>query len=321
MKILGILALLPFLYSCAGIRSMALKTAAPLFKDAMTGIESESNWEAFRRGTPGNLTLIDGLLAVRPYDEALLMAAIKGNAGYAFGVEETLFLDDKLNDEDESLYKDQAIAYYAKAFSYGLDFLKANDLSLADVERSIKDEKGIPGLLDSQLSNDDSTLEAILFTAQALGSLINLQREKMLLVAKLPVVKGMFDWVCEEKPNIANGTCQIFYGSYEAGRPKMLGGNPEKGREIFESYIEANPHNWLARVAFIQYYAIPQSNENIYRLQAKELSKFKDLQGERLNWHPGEKTPAAFEQKSLGLYQAIAIKRFEIIKKFENDLF
>lgn len=321
MRRFGFLVLLPLLCSCAGIRSLALKTAAPLFKDAMSGLESESNWEGFRRGTPGNLTLIDGLLAVRPSDETLLMAAIKGNAGYAFGVLETLYLDDKLNDEEESFHKQQAIAYYSKAFSYGLQFLEANDLSFSDVERSIKDEKGIPGLLGNQLSNDESTLEAILFTAQSLASLINLQRERMLLVAKLPVAKGMFDWVCEEKPDIANGTCQIFYGSYEAGRPRMLGGNPDKGKEIFEEFILANPHNWLARVAFIQYYAIPQNNENAYRMQAKELERFISLQENKLNWMPGAKTPDAFKIKSLGLYQAIAIKRYKTIKKYEKDLF
>ena len=32
-----------------------------------------------------------------------------------------------------------------------------------------------------------------------------------------------------------------------------LGGNPEKGRKIFENYIKENPANWLARVAFSNY--------------------------------------------------------------------
>ena len=53
------------------------------------------------------------------------------------------------------------------------------------------------------------------------------------LVSNLPIVKGLFDWVCSKSPNINFGACDIFYGAYQAQRPLMLGGNPEKGKEIF----------------------------------------------------------------------------------------
>lgn len=307
--------------SCSHVRSLSLKTAAPLFMDSMSGIESEANFEAFKNGTPANLSLIDGLLAVRPYDENLLAAAIKGNAGYGFGVMETLHLENKLADNDKTFYKDQAIAYYAKALDYGIKYLQANDLDLETLVTAVKDAKGVAGILESQLSGDQTSLESILFTAQSLGSLINLQRENIQLVSYLPLAKGMFDWVCDIQPDIAHGTCAIFFGSYEAGRPAMLGGNPEKGKEIFEKAIESNPHNWLTRVAYIEHYALPQYNEDVYRAQKKELSKFQNQFKEVLNWDPNGIHNPAFKDKTLRLYQAIAIKRFEILKKYEKDLF
>lgn len=303
------------------MRSVALKTAAPLFMESMSGIEAEGNWEQFKNGVPANLTLIDGLLAVRPSDENLLMAAIKGNAGYAFGVAETLYLDDKLQDKSTSPYKEQAIAHYTKAFEYGLRYLDANDLSFEDIKKAMKAKKGIPGLLENQLSGSQVDLEAILFAAQALGGLINLQRDNLQLVSLLPVVKGMFDWVCELEPGIAHGTCQIFYGTYEAGRPAMLGGNPEKGKEIFEKLIAENPNNWLARTAFLEYYSIPQYDEDVYNRQKKELLKNSEKLKASLNYDPkGTKDPA-FSDPTLKLYQAIAIKRFDIIRKYEKDIF
>jgi hypothetical protein len=321
LKIFGTLTLILTLASCSTMRSMALKTAAPLFMDSMAGIEAESNWEAFKEATPGNLSLIDGLLAVRPHDENLLVAAIKGNAGYAFGVHETLYLSDKLAENDKTFHKDQAIAFYAKAFDYGQSYLKENDLSLQQLLLALKDKYGVAGLLESQLSGDQVSLEGILFTAQALGSMINLQRENIQLVSYLPVVKGMFDWACEIDPNIGHGMCQIFYGSYEAGRPAMLGGNPEKGREIFEKMIKEQPHNWLARVAFIEYFAIPQYSQDVYNRQKKDLMKYEELLKNKLNWSPNGQVHEAFQNKRLGLYQAIAIKRFQIIRKYENDIF
>ncbi len=321
LRNVGVLFILSLLMGCASMRSAGLGVASPLFKDAMTGIESEGNWEHFRDATTANLTLVEGLLAVRPTDTSLLLAAIKGNAGYAFGVEETLYLEDKLNDEDESIHKDRAIAYYSKAVKYGLRFLEENDLSLQDLQKAQKDPKGVRGLLESQLSTDDTTLELMLFFAQSMGSLINMQRDNILLVAQLPIVKGMFDWVCYERPDIAHGTCKIFYGSYEAGRPATLGGNPTEGKRIFEEMIKENPANWLARVALIQFYAIPQYDEEAYHFHKKSLDKYEDILKESFYWTPGKKEDENFKDPSLKLYQAIAIKRYQIIKKYEKDLF
>lgn len=320
-KILGVFLVLMAVSGCSSIRKMALKTAAPLFKDSMSGIESEGNWEQFRHGIPGNLTLIDGLLAVRPHDENLLMAAIKGNAGYAFGVYETLYLEDKLKDESRSPYKDQAIAHYSKAFDYGLQFLKANDLDFEDLKNAVKDKRGVAGLLNAQLSSDQVSLEAILFAGQSLAGLINLQRDNLQLISLLPIAKGMFDWVCDLDPNIAHGTCQIFYGSYEAGRPAMLGGNPERGKQIFQSLVKERPDNWLARVTFIEQYAIPQYDENVYHAQKKDLEKFEVKLRDSLSFDPTGKQDPAFSNKQLRLYQAIAIKRYQIIKKYEKEIF
>ncbi len=320
-KIVGILGIFFTLASCSTMRSAALKTAAPLFMDSMAGIEAEGSWEHFKESTPGMLSLVDGLLAVRPLDESLLVAAIKGNAGYGFGVYETLYLDDKLAENDSTINRDKAIYYYTKAFSYGEKFLEANDLTLNDLKEALKEKKGIPGLLDSQLREDQTSLEGILFTAQALASMINLQRENIQLISYLPMAKGMFDWACGVDPQIAHGACDIFYGSYEAGRPAMLGGNPERGRKIFLDFIKNNPHNWLGRLAFIEQYSIAQYDEDSYLRQKKDLEKFLVLHKAAQKWDPSQKKEEAFANKTLRLYQAIGMKRFEIIKKYEKEIF
>lgn len=322
MGVLLVLSLfLPSLLGCATIRKAGLGVAAPMFKDAMKGMEEEGDWNHFKKATIPNLTLVEGLLSIRPDDPSLLLAAIKGNAGYAFGVEETLYLDDKYQDKDHSIHKERAIAYYSKAVEYGLHFLEENDVSLSDLQKAQNQPGGVKAILNSELSTNETTLELMLFFAQSMGSLINLQRDNILLVAQLPIVKGVFDWVCMEQPDIAHGTCNIFYASYEAGRPATLGGNPKEGKRIFEDMIKKNPANWLARVALIQYYAIPQYDEETYNFQKKSLEKYEDILKESFSWVPGRKADENFNDPTLKLYQAIAIKRYQIIKKYEDDLF
>lgn len=316
-----LLSLIMIISGCSTIRNMALKTATPMFFEATPGLEKEGDWENFKNAVPGNLALVDGLLAVRPEDENLLVTATKGYSGYAFGVHETLYLNDLYAERERSRHKERALNHYSKAISYGLKFLEVNDVSFEELRKAIREPNGVKNILDDELGSSELDLEGVLFTAQALGSYINLQRTNMALVAQLPIVKGMFDWVCEQKPDIAHGTCQIFYGSYEAGRPSMLGGNPEKGKEIFEKYIKENPANWLARVAYLQYYIIPMSDEDLYAKEKAAMKKYTKLHKEANRWSPDKKDRPEFANKRLRLYQTIAVKRFKYIKKYEDDLF
>ena len=310
-----------YMTSCSSIRSLGLSAATPMFVDAAPGFEKEGNWDSFKDGIPGNLKLLEGLLEVRPDDASLLSSAIKGNAGYGFAVYETLYLDHKLAEEEDSVYKKQAISYYKKALDYGFHFLSLEDISFKVLQKANKENEGIKKLFDDRLDDDLVSLEAIAFTAQAMGSLINLQRDKMALVAQLPIVKSMFDWVCEKDPAIGNGVCDIFLASYEAGRPKMLGGNPEKGKELFEKAIKERPHNWLIRVAYLEHYVIPMSDEDLYGEQKRILKKLSELHDQENNWNPTLGKNEAFKNRRLRLYQAVAIKRFKTIKKYEEDLF
>lgn len=312
---------LSFLNSCGTIRRASLGVASPMFLEASNGFEKEGNWEYFRVGIPGNLKLIDGLLSVRPDDMNLLVPAIKGYSGYAFVVNETLYLEDKYKDRDDSHHKDQAIINYGKALSYGKHFLSLEGLTLDSIAKQGKTKSGAVAYLNDHLSSGDVTVQAAAYTAQALASLINLQKGDMLLVSYLPVAKALFDWACEKSPNVGHGVCQMFYGSYESSRPRMLGGNPAKGKKIFNKFIADNPHNWLGRVAYLEHYVIPMGNENAYRLQKKELNILSEKHASNLKNSIAEEKRPAFENKRLRIYQATAIKRFKIIKKLEKDIF
>jgi hypothetical protein len=289
--------------------------------EATKGLEKEGNWHNFKVGTVPNLMLIDGLLSLKPTDTELLVTAIKGYSGYAFAVNETEYLVDYFEENEVSSHKKQAIYNYSKAFSYGQTLLLDNGVSWDDLVKSQNKEGGVEALLEENLSDNTQNLEGVLFSAQALGGLINLQKTDMSLVALLPVVKGMFDWVCNKSPDINFGTCQIFYGTYEASRPRMLGGNPQKGKEIFLKLIKENPNNWLARIAFVQYYILPMSEEDDYKEQKFFLETASRKLDKELMGSPKRKLDDAFSVPRLRLYQSLAVKRYSIIKKFEEDLF
>ena len=117
--------LLCLLSSCSSIQRMAIGAGSDLLYEASTSLEEENNWETFKQGVPGNLKLMEVLLSAKPEDEKLLVNLARGYAGYAFGINETLYLEDLYPDKkDYSTHKEQAIVNYSMKPSPGRNFSK-----------------------------------------------------------------------------------------------------------------------------------------------------------------------------------------------------
>ena len=302
---------------------IGIGAASDMFYEAATEMETESNFQNFKNGLPPQLKMLEGLLSLKPDDEELRITLTKGYAAYAFAVNETAFLNDYYSENELEENRNQGIYNYARALEHGLAWLSEEGVSYQDLQKATNKDNGVVMLLANNIGDDPLELEGVLFTAQSLAGLINFQKDNMSLVSQLSIAKGMFDYACGINPNLANGVCQMFYGAYEAGRPSMLGGNPEKGKQIFLNLIKKQPHNWLARVAYVQFYLIPQGDEEGYKTQRFYLRKFKQLAMEEMKWAPNSKAQKnkAFEKKRIRFYQALAIERFNIITKYEKDLF
>ncbi|PIP89180.1 MAG: hypothetical protein COW79_13900 [Bdellovibrionales bacterium CG22_combo_CG10-13_8_21_14_all_38_13] len=315
------LTLILSLTSCGGIQKMAVGTTAGLLFDAAYEMETEPDWDHLKESVGPNLKVVEGLYSLSPEDDDLLVALVKGYTAYAFAIHETEALADQYSDKSKSISLSKAQHFYSRAIEYGLEYFVEQGITWDQLVKSPREEGGVEGLLSKKLSSDKRTHEAVAFFAQAMGGLINLKKDDMTLVAQLGIVKGMFDWVCKEDPNINHGACQLFYAAYEAGRPRMLGGDPEKGREIFKKAIELNPNNWLVHVTYLQYYVIPMGDEDEWASVKKVLNQAEVLNQEDLIWSPGAAPNAAFKDKSIRAFQAVALKRWSIIKKYEKEFF
>lgn len=311
------LYLLPVLLavSACSLQKMALRSSTPVFEKTSVSMMKEMNWEFFSEAGPGNLKFLELLYDQDPENLRLLSVLIKSYSGYAFGVKETLLFQDELSGLEDSPHKKQAISFYTRAFDYGLFYLKQKGITSQELLSN--DES----LLQKKLKEmDQEDVHALLYTAQAWGSLINLQKDNIALVGQVPKVKMIFDRVCEINPDIDQNVCDIFYAQYEVSRPKMLGGNPERGEELFLKAIEKHPKNLLIRLSYIQYYVVPLMDADKYEGQAKilreEFQKFSDLNRDSL-----ENISPYKDEASLNLYNSIAKKRFEIIEQNKKKIF
>lgn len=275
----------------------------------------ESDWDFFRESSPANVKLIELLWEQDQNNKRLLSTLIKSYSGLAFTVHETLAFGDELAGTEDSVHKKDAIRFYTRALDYGLRYLSDKGISGNDLLSN--DEEKLSKKL-AELDEDDVT--ALIYTGQAWGSLINLQKDNIALISQVPKVKMLFDRACKLKPDLDNNVCDMFFAQYDSSRPKMLGGNPENGEKLYQSSMAKHPKNLLIRMSYIQYFLIPLMDAEKYEKEAsvlkEEIAKWENVSRDNLqNESPYKDVP------ELNLYNAIAKKRFLMIEKHKQKIF
>ncbi len=305
-----------FFTGCGTVEKVALSTTAEIVADASYEMETESSWNHFSTATVPNLKFVDGLLYLDDTNPKLLFTILKGNTGYGFGVGESFILRAKLAGGDPSDHIFRTLVFYSRAIRAGLKILELQGIKFENLNQASRDGN-LSELLDEKMSSD-TDLEVIFYLAQALGASINLQKTSPLMISQLPLAKSLFDWVCSKKPDINYGGCDLFYGSYEAGRPAMLGGNISKGKMHFQTAIAKYPENFLARVLYITQYLMVVLDEEGYKEQKEFLIKaFKTMDKKQI-WSPENPT---LPKSRVDLFNGIAQRYFQIILRYEKDIF
>jgi hypothetical protein len=313
------LHLWPFLFllgSCGTIQKWVLRSNSSMFKESGDRMTREKNWEFFRDAAPGNIKFVEMLYLQDPKNITLLGSLVKSYSGYAFAVHETLALGDQLRDVESSQHKQQALRHFTTALDYGLEYLDQQGVGRSEILGLNEGE--LSNTLDKELGKKD--YPAVLYTAQAWGSLIQMQQNNVALVSQVPKVKVLFDWVCGKDPNIDFGICDIFYAQYEASRPRMLGGDPVKAEQLYRAAMQKHPHNLLIRVGYLQHLVLPAMDEAKYEAEAsvlrEEFSKWSELGRDGLVDESEYRDHA-----DINLYNAIAEKRFRMMEKNKSKIF
>jgi len=320
MKVLVFLFMAMGLCACSTLDRLTIKTTAPLLYKGSNQILAEGNWEKLRAGLPASLILVEGLWSLSPQNSDLLLVLLKGHAGYTWAVSESLYLNEKYQDVTEGPQYLQCLDGHSRAVEYGLRYLELNDIEYPRLMKLSGNPEELQRYLDRYLSISDKNIDAVFFTGQALAGLIQLQMHRPAMVAQLPVVQGLFTWACHKRPDLYWGACSLFDASYFAILPPALGGKPQESKKLFEQVITKYPDNWVAHAFLLQYYIIPRQEKELYD---KEVAFFKEAQKRFKEWrHWGPLESKRTEQdEQLRLYQAVALKRFEIIQQNATKIF
>jgi len=298
------------------VQKIAVGETSSLLLNASDELWYETDLQLVEQGTPGLIKLIEGLHFVEPKNTNLLSSLTKAYAGFGFLKHETKLIKYQLLDEENPKLKKQLEGNYSKAISYGFKFLKESGVDPRNLFSNASNPEKLMSFLD-KLDVNKSSLEAVFFTGQSLGSLIILNRDDLRMIAQRSIASTMFEWVCGHDPNFNEGSCYIFKAMNLSLTPTMLGGDPVKGKALFKEGIQSFPQNWIIRTAMLRYNSIPQEDEDEYQSQKAFFIREKKKYNDSLIYKPG----VISKKSKNALFQGLALKRFDIIRSVESELF
>lgn len=310
--------LILFSYGCS-IRQIAIQQLGPMLSEASPELQKERNWQQFKRATPASLQLSEVLLYNDPDNRDLHALLVKGYASYAYIVNDTEYLKDRLLEKEPSQHRQQAILYLSKALQYGFQYLQMAGIDYQAIQTQSKDDK-LGKLFDQHLDADDPLdQETVFFTGTAWLLSANYQRDNMIMVSQITQAFGLINWVCDRKPNFQNGLCSTMQAVYHLARPPMMGGKPDLAQKLFQQAAKQYPNNYLIPVTYLEWYVVPRADEDLYNNLKKEL------QPKLRNWQkhayvPGEAS-AAKKASMVDLFNAMAAERFATIVANEKEIF
>ncbi|GAB4296773.1 MAG: hypothetical protein Kow0090_11920 [Myxococcota bacterium] len=301
LKILSIISLLAAVSGCS-MKKMAVRSTAEIIEDGMSAFNDEEDVELARAASASNLKLIEGLIRSDPENEKLLLAAAEGFCGFAFGFFE-MDMERYFNVEDELYDKTRARAkiFYKRGLKYALKVIEDEYPEFPSLI-----EKGSYDEMKNLVANmDEEYLPALFWTGFCWGSIINLSRDDMGVVAALPKAKAIMERVMEIDPMYFHAGAYLFFAVLNSGMPEMLGGNPAEGKKYFEKAFEANGGKMLlANVFYARFYAVAVQDRGLYDKELEGvLSAPNDI-------FPGQT-----------LYTMLAKERAKVLKERGDDFF
>lgn len=268
--------------SACSINRLAVRQMTPIFEESAMALYEEDDLQLAEQALASNLKLLEGLLRNDPRNHSLLMLLTQAYAGYALG-----FVEDSS--------PQRAKGFYLRAREYARRALDDKGVETTDLE-----------LLKKNVSvMEAEKMPALFWYAFAWAGYINLSLDEPKALLELPRVEVIMERIAGWNPAYFNGAVYLFKGSIYGVKPRIMGGNPEKARELFEKNLEITGGRFLLTYVYLaRFYAAKVLDEEAFDGYLQKVLSF-DL----------NKAP------SLKLFNAIARDKAKRLLTMKEELF
>ncbi|HEY3358264.1 MAG TPA: TRAP transporter TatT component family protein [Polyangia bacterium] len=239
-----------------------ITAAAPVFY-------TEPDVTFAREAMAANLKLVEGLLLVSSQNRDLLVRAAEGFCGYAF-----LFVEDDYEalapseEAQRAPLAARASAFYDRAEDYAIRYL---EVRRPGVRKALT---GPPAELEAVLGQMDTRdVPGLFWLAFAKAGYLNLNRDKVDAIASLGRIEAVLGRVIQLDERFFHGGAHLALGAILSSRPRMLGGDPARGRREIERAIALSDGRFLlSKLLLARHYAVAVGDRALFEQVLREVA-------------------------------------------------
>jgi hypothetical protein len=258
------------LFACDLTTRIAANETSAVLQRASRGLEQHWDVDLVGDGLPASILQLEGIYAVIPEDEGLGLELLRAYGSYAWG-----WLED---DADQALARGDLDAQEAISLRARLLYLRARNIGLHHMRRR-------DGGIDAAIAGGADTLRtylrrygaredaAILFwTAYAWGGAVQTSNGDPELVADLPLVRVLLERSAELDSGFFHSSSLMALGAIQSAVPAEMGGDPARGRELFERALAQTGRQFFAvQLQYAITYAVTTGDRALFVRLLREI--------------------------------------------------
>ncbi len=231
-----VFCLIPILAGCSTLMKSGVRHATPLFEDMIQQVQQGDDIQLLREGLPTLLILLDGLLVETPDNRSMLVLASQANMAFAMGF---------IEQEDP----ERASRIYWKGKQYGMRALERN----RKFARALEKGERYPDAVKLLTKKD---LPALFWTANNWAGWLNLNLRNTKAIFDQPKILALMQRALELDETYYYGGPHLFFATYYANLPPIMGGSAVKSRKAFDEVARISGGKFLMADVFLaEYYA------------------------------------------------------------------
>lgn len=253
---------------------ITVNTTAKVLERAQPALQQESDYQLAHDALPGTLKTIEGFWVVSPNNDRLLKILTEGYCQYG-----TAFVEDDW--EIAKFAKDIDAIEYANARATHI-FTRCLNYSLKMLgsrwqKNVFADDQAVVNKLIADTGKGKRF--QLMFAGAALGSIINHNLTRIELIAYLPTVEAILNRVVEidtkkgAPKNKAHAALPyVALGMIYTARGKAMGGDPDKGKAMFEMALKVTDNKFLlARTLMAYRVGLANNDRKFFHDQLKQV--------------------------------------------------